>query len=112
MSELQAQGNYIAQATNGSTANVIITGKQNKTWFWGGIGVIITLIITVAITIYSNSGKQNTSPSTIKNNNINVSGNNNNTFNDLKSISGDVNIITGNTQFTKLDEKARTEKKQ
>jgi len=28
--------------------------KQNKTWFWGGIGgVIITLIITVAITVYS-----------------------------------------------------------
>jgi len=71
--------------------------EQNKTWFWGGIGgVIVTLIVTVAITIYSNSGKQKTSPSTIKNNNITVSGSNNNTFNDLKSTSGDVNIITGN----------------
>jgi len=60
--------------------------KQNKTWFWGGIGgVIITLIITVAITVYSNSGKQKTS----------VSGSKKNTFNDLKSTSGDVNIITG-----------------
>jgi len=64
--------------------------EQNKTWFWGGIGgVIITLIITVSITIYSNSGKQNPS-STIKKNNI--SGSNNNTFN---NTSGDVNIITG-----------------
>jgi len=71
--------------------------RQNKTWFWGGIGgVIITLIITVAITVYSNSDKQKTSPSTIKNNNLTVSGSNNNTFNDLKSTSGDVSIITGN----------------
>jgi len=71
--------------------------KQNKTWFWGGIGgVIITLIITVGITVYSNSGKQKTLPSTIKNNNITISGSNNNTFNDLKSKSGDLNIITGN----------------
>jgi len=34
--------------------------EQNKTWFWGGIGgVIIMLIATVAITIYSNSDKKN-----------------------------------------------------
>jgi len=76
--------------------------EQNKTWFWGGIGgVIITLIITIAITIYSNSGKQKTSPSTIKNNDITVSGSNNNTFKDLKSTSGDVNIITGNGNINK-----------
>ena len=64
--------------------------EQNKTWLWGGIGgVIITLIVTVAITIYSNSGKQNP-PSSINNNeNITILGNNNPTFKDIKSTTGD-----------------------
>ena len=67
--------------------------KQNKTWFWGGIGgVIFSLIVTVSMTIYSNSGKQNPSP--IKNNTKN-------TFNDLKTISGDININIGNGNINK-----------
>ncbi|KPA14518.1 kinesin [Candidatus Magnetomorum sp. HK-1] len=75
--------------------------EKNKTWFWGGIGgVIITLIVTVALTIYSNSGKQNPN-STIKNNNITISGSNNNTFNDLKATEGNINIVTGNGNINK-----------
>jgi len=70
--------------------------EQNKTWFWGSIGgVIITLIVTVAITIYSNSsGKQNP-PSNIKNN-INNTGRNNKTFNNLNVTKGNIIIFTNN----------------
>ena len=75
--------------------------EKNKTWFWGGIGsVIITLIVTVALTIYSNSGKQNPS-STIKINNTTTSDRNNNFFNNLKATEGNINIVTGNGNIDK-----------
>ena len=67
--------------------------KQNKQTIWGGIGgVIITLIVTVILTIYTNSGKQDTY-STNNNDTINISGNGNPTFKDFKST-GEFNTQT------------------
>jgi len=75
--------------------------EKNKTWFWGGTGgVIITLMVTVILTIYSNIGKQNPN-STIKNNNITTSGSNNNTLNNLQATEGNISIVAGNGNINK-----------
>jgi len=52
--------NPLNNMTNNYWKKIINWNEQNKTWFWGGVGgVIIMLIGTFAITIYTSTGKQN-----------------------------------------------------